>query len=330
MRVISLYPDWDGVGGAQNVAMTLAKELNDSTPMVICTTPLNMIHPEYKNENVEFRVHSLKEFLSLRNDDVVLSHHRKLTSLYMILSYIFFWKRIKIVHVAHNTFSNLRWATILPPEIIAVSNGVKENLVSYFKINPKRIKVIFNGLYDRGENIKRRQSDECIKILLAGRVCPVKQQVRIVEELKGVLHDNIHIYFAGEGEDIVKLKKCIGDDSHFHVLGLINIHEHISEYDYIMLFSEKEGLGMTLVEACMYGKPMITNNLPAVLDIIENNVNGYVYSDFISLKENINMISHPNSKEYKIMAQNARNKYINYFTMQKMIKEYKDIIGLHI
>ena len=39
MRVISLYPDWDGVGGAQNVAMTLAKELKASTPMVICTTP---------------------------------------------------------------------------------------------------------------------------------------------------------------------------------------------------------------------------------------------------------------------------------------------------
>lgn len=50
--------------------------------------------------------------------------------------------------MAHNTFNDFRWFCWFPENIIAVSNGVKENLVNYFRLPENRITVIFNGIKD--------------------------------------------------------------------------------------------------------------------------------------------------------------------------------------
>jgi glycosyltransferase involved in cell wall biosynthesis len=238
--------------------------------------------------------------------------------------------KLFIVHVAHNTFTNLRYFTILPKNIIAVSNAVKHNLIDYFKINDKRIRVIYNGIEDarvNGNEIYNGLNDTSkIKILLAGRITKVKQQVELVINTKDALNSNIEIYFAGEGDTQKLLKEAIGQSNQYKLLGYTDIKKEMKNYDYVCMFSQKEGLGNSLIEGCMFGKPLLTNDIEAVLEINEHNYNGFVAKDWKELVMHINKLPNRSSDEYNRLSSNARKKYESFFTIDKMLSEYRDYI----
>lgn len=327
-RVITLYPDWDKIGGAQKIALQLAIELNkgnSAKPIIVCES-VDTVIDYYKDQNVQFVNNSLKTFLSLRNDDIILSHHRKITSLYIIYGKLFF-RHNRIIHVAHNTFTNLKFLTFLPTEIVAVSNGVKENLINYFKISSLRISVIFNGMKDCYFHKNEFLYKKDIKILLAARICPIKQQVELVKYMKGRVPEFVSFYFAGDGEDSDLLKSTINGDNQFHMLGNIDMMNTLYDYDYVCLFSKKEGLGLSLIEGCMFAKPLITNSLPAVLDVNIEGINGFVFSDFEDFLENIFLLPQPCTKEYKRMSSNSRIRYEKFFTEEEMYNKYRYLIS---
>lgn len=329
MNIISIYPNFSNRGGAQDVALLLASKLNNSFPVVLTETSENDIVSSYKDK-AKYHLFSFKKIKSLATrDSIFLSHHRKSTTLLLLFRIFLFFegKKLNIVHVAHNTFTNLRLLSFFPKHIIAVSNGVKMNLISYFGVSSDKVTVIFNGIVDKDIKKQKREYDGKIKILLAGRVCPVKQQVELVRRLKGKLLSQIHFYFAGVGEDLEQLKIEIGDSSQFHSLGHISMEEHLDHYDYVFLYSQKEGLPLSLIEGCMFGKPLITNDLPAVLDVNKDGVNGFVYSDFESLIEGLNKLPFPDSKEYLEMSQRSRLIYEENFTEDKMIYQYRTYLG---
>lgn len=80
----------------------------------------------------------------------------------------------------------------------------------------------------------------------------------------------------------------------------------------------------------MFGKPLITNNIPSVLDINDNGQTGFVFSDFESFVEGCNNLPLPNSNEYIRLSMNARMKYKEKFTEDRMISEYKQVVEFSI
>lgn len=40
MKIISIYPNFKNKGGAQNITIQLAKELNGNTPIILTNTPI--------------------------------------------------------------------------------------------------------------------------------------------------------------------------------------------------------------------------------------------------------------------------------------------------
>ena len=126
--------------------------------------------------------------------------------------------------------------------------------------------------------------------------------------------------------DADKLIETIGNHHQFHYLGQIDMEQRINDFDYLLLFSEKEGLPLVLIEACMHGIPMITNAIPAVLEINEDKRTGYVFEDMDKLLAGINHLPQPHSEAYRGMSHNARKKYDIFFREETMIKAYKDLI----
>ena len=128
MKIVTVYPYlWDR-GGAPDLALELARELNtEGKPIVLTNSP--SIHECYMNLNVEYKRFSLKNIwrYCFGDEIVVLSHHRKQTSILVLLNLFLFFNKLKIVHVAHNSFDNLKWACFFPKKVIAVSNSVKDN-----------------------------------------------------------------------------------------------------------------------------------------------------------------------------------------------------------
>ena len=165
-RVISIYSNFANQGGAQDVTLQLAHALNETdTPIVLTDTPLSKIDAVYKNKAVfeQFSMRNVFKYASCNT--VFLSHHRKNTTLLEIFRIIAFWKTFNIIHVAHNTFSNLKYLSWLPKNIISVSNGVKENLVDYFWQQPQNVHVVFNGIKDFYRKSEQIKEDGVVKVL---------------------------------------------------------------------------------------------------------------------------------------------------------------------
>lgn len=326
MKIISIYPNFKNKGGAQNITIQLAKELNGNTPIILTNTPIEKIHQDYKKEDIHFEKFSIYTIFKYNTPNTVfLSHHRSQTSRLVFLNFLLAGK-LKVIHIAHSTFTNLKSLTWLPEKIVAISNGVKQNLIDYFQIKNDRITVIFNGIEDIFQNTHYTQNTNEIRILLAGRICPVKQQIELVKQTKGKLLPHIKFYFAGTGEQIALLKQEIGNSEQYFVLGQIDISEEMPKYDYVCLFSQNEGLGLTLIEGCMFGKPLISNDLASVQDVNINGYNGFVASTWEKLITCLNSLPLPNSEKYQSLSKHSRALYEKRFRAFTMINEYRTII----
>lgn len=324
MRVITLYSGFNNVGGAQNVALQIAVNVNNDKPIVLSKTMPNNVDAKYKDV-ADFRLLSFKQIKHLAdNETVFFSHHRKITTLLMLYK-ILLGDRLHIVHIAHSTFDNLRFVSLFPNNIVAVSNGVKQNLINYFHRKPSNITVIYNGLSDK-YTPKIYRNDGKIKILFVGRICGVKRQLDFVKYSKGKIPYNVEVLFAGKGEDEEALKREILDDSHYKYLGYVNPYEWYNKVDYTLLFSEKEGFALSLVESCMFGIPILTNKLDVFKEINEHGITGFSYEDFESLVYAFKNLPQPDSIEYRQMSLAARHKYLNYWKEEKMIEQYKKVI----
>lgn len=327
-RVISVYPNFANQGGAQDVALQLAVQLNnEDSPIVLTHTPQDKIITDYLNK-ARYLAFKLKNVSKLADKNTVfLSHHRKCTSILLFFNLLLGGK-LRIIHVAHTTFTNLKLFSSFPKNVIAVSNGVKDNLIHYFGVPENHIQVIFNGIKDTRDmrhDTSTSYGNE-IRILLPGRICSVKQQVEIVKQTKGKLSPHIHIYFAGKGEDEDFLKEEIAGSPQYHYVGFINMDDSLDQYDYVCLFSQKEGLGMSLIYGLMFGKPLITNTIPAVLEVNKAGETGFAFANVAELITGLNHLPKPGSKEYSQMSVRARKKYEEKFTEERMIASYKRIV----
>jgi glycosyltransferase involved in cell wall biosynthesis len=233
---------------------------------------------------------------------------------------------MRIIHIAHNEFYNLKRATLLPDEIVAVSERVKQNLIDVFKVDPDKIKIIYNGLNDEAGFVSHKNGTEKaagkISILYPGRITNVK----LVKSMQGKLKEGVVIHFAGVGEESEKLNELIEKSDSFKSLGFVSIPERLPLYDYVMLFSSKEGLPLTLIEACMFSKPIICNDVGGNAEVVKNGYNGFIRSDFEELAELCNSLPAAGHDEYKKMTSNSRAVFKDKFQMEKMVNNYINLI----
>lgn len=327
MKVITIYPYFWDRGGAPDLALSLAISLNTEPAIVLTNSP--SIHSYYSNLNVKFEKFTLKNIWKYyREDAIFISHHRKQTSILVFLNLFLFGNHLKLIHVAHSLFDNLKYFSYFPKNIVAVSNAVKQNLMSYFGVKESQIHVIFNGMKDRFQREEILPiHDGIIKVILPAALFPVKQQVELVKNTKGKISSHIEIFFAGKGPTEEILRKAIGTSKQYKILGFIDIYKELYKYDYVCLFSKKEGLPLSLIDGCMFMKPLITNDIPSVLDVNINGYNGYVLSSWEELIQCFNSLPFPNSKEYKRYSLNSRHLYEKQFSFDKMICAYKELLN---
>ena len=326
VKIITIYPNFSVQGGAQNVAFQLAEKLNDTSEIIILTdTPQKLIHSQYKRKGVVLLSFSWKNvrILAREQNCIFLSHHRKSTTiLYLYLSLL--GKREKMIHVAHSVLESFKYMTLFPKHIVAVSHAVKANLISYFGVREDRISVIYNGIPDLvKKNQATLEDDRKIRILFPARIDPGKNQLRLVREIACYLPANIELYFAGIGPEYEELKQLSELYVNIFCLGFVDIEKIIQEYDYVMLFSQREGFGLALVEGLRSGLPLITNKIPVFYEINQEGSIGYMFENFDELIAKISLLVPSSSLKYKEMSKNARLRYENLFAEEQMLEKYR-------
>lgn len=320
MSIINVYDSFKVSGGAQFVVITLHKFFQSlGYNSYLCSFDTKIYNTEHyiKLSPINFFVNRKKIFIS---------HHRKTTSILILYKLLFVTNTI-IIHVAHNEFYNLRFFTLFPKNIIAVSGKVKKNLINYFGIKENRIRIIQNGIKDIRSNVLlKKWNPNNIRILYPARITSVKGQVELVLNLKGKIHDNVLIDFAGDGEQSNILSDLCKNDRNFNYIGFVNIHEVIDNYDFILLFSKKEGLPISLIEATMYGKPIITNDVGGNLEIVSDGYNGLIRQTYFELSQVFNSLHDLSENSISNMSKNSRSLFESSFVLDKMVQAYNDYI----
>ncbi|RQO31930.1 hypothetical protein DBR32_03750 [Taibaiella sp. KBW10] len=103
---------------------------------------------------------------------------------------------------------------------------------------------------------------------------------------------NIHWYLVGDGSERRKIESEISAlqlTHHFTLLGFReNPYPYMARADIYVQTSRYEGWGLTLIEATLLQKPIVTTNFPTAQNIVQEGINGYIVAmDAAALAEKI-------------------------------------------
>lgn len=278
---------------------------------------------------------SEKEYMKFRNPfmfhkSIVIVHERKLLFPLWILNY-FFFQNIKIVYIHHSILTGHKLFTILPKNIVAISDSGIQNLVDYFHADKKCIIKIHNCVDDIHPGAHKLCDKRGIKILYPARINSFKRQNEIVSHLQGRIDDRIQILFAGDGPLLEELQKCTRNNKQFLSLGYRDdVIDLMKECDYMMLFSSQEGLPISLIEATMCGLPIICNSVGGNSEIAFNGDNAFVSplpDDYDWLVKTLNGLLDITDTQYIKMSQASRRVYEENFLFINFKENYLKLLS---
>ena len=98
----------------------------------------------------------------------------------------------------------------------------------------------------------------------------------------------------------------------------------IPELDLLILASRNEGLGMVLIEAQAHGIPILGTNTGGIVEVIENEYNGFIIEDSLDICNKIIKI-YDNPELRKRLRENSLKTYQAKFTLKKMGSSYEKL-----
>lgn len=213
------------------------------------------------------------------------------------------------------SFTRNLWHKLMKPKkqaqdadlIISVSESTKEDLINLYKIDPKKIKVIYPGIGDEFKkldsseikNIKEKYNLPDKFILYFGTIEPRKNIVGIIKAfdiLRLKLDTDIKLVIAGSPGWLYKEVYKTAKESEFKddiiFCGFIDKEDKSSLYNLASLFvypSYFEGFGFPPLEAMACGVPTIVSNCTSLPEVAGDGallVNPYNVNEiFVAMKE---------------------------------------------
>lgn len=215
-------------------------------------------------------------------------------------------------------------------KIIAISNGVKEDLVKTLKIPRKKISVIYNPAYpeylDNIVPIGRSELSpyEDDKILISvGRLEKAKDFMTLLKAVNIIKDKNIHLFILGEGKCRGELERYINDNKLSNKVTLQGFVEEpctwLKAADIYICSSAWEGFGNAIVEAMACGLPVIATNCPGPKEILNNLTDTVPVGDEKSMADAIVDALYMNKTD-------RFQKRAKEFTIEKISNEYLDVL----
>ena len=181
-----------------------------------------------------------------------------------------------------------------------------------------------------------------LKLLFVGRLIERKGILYFLEAIKNLTERRIpvSVTIIGEGYQKELVKKFIlenGLEKYIILKGEVPIPDLVNEYKECDIFvfpsitdkrGDTEGLGCVIIEALMYKKPVIASNVGGVVDIVKDNVTGFLVpeKDPLELVKKILFIR-DNYDFAKQIAENGYNYVIKNFSwdviVTKLLKVYQ-------
>jgi len=297
-KVAFFLPSLEG-GGAERVVVNLIKEFvkreikvelvlaNTSGPYLIEVSQGVKVF-DLKSARVLFALPKLIKYLKTEKPDILVSSLSH-ANIIAILANKLAKTRVRIL-VREDTTLSLssvdsvsfktkimpllmkifyRWADL----IIAVSKGVKDDLVSFAKLPSHKIEVIYNPVITPELFTKAKESVDhpwfspnSVPIILgAGRLTKAKDFPTLLKAFALVRKEiDSRLVILGEGEErknLEKLAKELGIEGYLWMPGFVdNPYKYMSKASVFVLSSIYEGLPTVLIEALALGCQVVSTD----------------------------------------------------------------------
>ena len=355
------------IGGSETLIYSLAHNLDQNkfnTSIAwfynekICT-PFNELEmPLYHIPKLrKFDLSTINRLGSIiKNDgiDIVNAHH------FMPMFYSFcggkFKYKAKLVYTEHSKWEieqvSFKWKTIGRylikniDAVVGVSDSVKEVLQKKFKINPKKIYTIKNGVeIDKYTNNKNNFlknelniANDTIIIGIIANFRKIKNHIFLLKAFYELLkkNSNLKLLLIGKGFDgdsensEEEVRKYIHEnkiDNNVLLLGhRSDIPELLSIMDIFCLTSKKEGLPLSLIEAMAAGLPLVGTDVEGIRDIICHGKNGFLVKpgDTSGLTDILDGLINNKPLLHKL-SQNSKNTAKEFYSLDSCIRGYEDL-----
>ncbi|NQT28788.1 MAG: glycosyltransferase family 4 protein [Candidatus Omnitrophica bacterium] len=222
---------------------------------------------------------------------------------------------------------------------IAVSRAVKEHLINDLNIEGERIKVVYNGI-DNDEFLSKETNrgdwgfkNEDYLIGILGRVSQEKGHFLAVDAIAelSARHKNAYLLVSGRGRLDDKLRAYLRQKKLEQRVKFIDCqpNQFLDIIDLLLVPSQKEGFGYSILEAFIKGVPVIGYNTGGIAEIIRDRENGLLFYNYkpSALVEKIeNIISNDNLR--RKIVQQARKDVLDFSSRRMAIdteKVYREI-----
>lgn len=341
-----------GQGGAQKVVYQLCMDNGDAKQYVASTGGeyvdelvdagiAHYIIPDIDKKNPFMIVKTYFILLKIiRNEkiDIIHTHHR-MAALYARLIQLTN-HHVQHLYTAHNVLRDkkllMRFA-LKNAKIVAVGEGVKNNLVGAYNISEKNITTIYNAVKPNKTECSNIQlqglkNDGYFIVGSIGRLVPGKGFDIFIRAIKEVCSSKncVMAVIIGDGEAkqaLVNLSQSIGIYNRVTFLGFQNnILPIINQLDLVVSASRSEGLPLTPIETFSQGKTIIATNISGNNEIIKDGYNGLLFEkDNVSelARKIVLLLSDVGYREQ--LEQNAKDTYGRQYGYDKFIQQYMEV-----
>ena len=174
---------------------------------------------------------------------------------------------------------------------IVNSRAVGESMVKTIGINSENFFILYNGIspekfkssLSKDQARKKLGIAENVKVVtMVARLHPVKNHKMFFQMASTVLETYTETRFliVGDGPSEEKIKtyaESVGISEHISFLGRrSDVPEILAATDISVLTSDSEGFPNALIEPMSVGIPVVTTDYPAIHELVEHQVNGFI------------------------------------------------------
>jgi glycosyltransferase involved in cell wall biosynthesis len=215
---------------------------------------------------------------------------------------------------------------------------VCENHTQYQRENDESLektRIIYNGIdTQKFQNLDSKQTEDngCYTIGTVTRITPIKDVLTLIRSAKYVLekHDAIY-YIIGDVEDDEYFEECqelvdkMKINECIRFTGYQDSMEWYPKFDVFALPSLSEGFPLSILEALSFEVPCVATEVGGVPEILAEKFLVQKW-DPVGLAERINWLLE-NQDERRRIGVEGRKRVEKRFSLDKMIKEYRELYG---
>ncbi len=223
--------------------------------------------------------------------------------------------------------------------IIAVSNSVKQALISQVPFIKKKIEVIYNGinldevdLYKSSFSIEREKamfslSSGCFIIGVIARLAEGKGHKILIEAVHIIKRkmpaSQFVVLIVGDGpkkKELISLIYGKNIEKYFKFLGHVNdVYKIICICDLVVMPSQMEGFSYVLIEAMACSKPIVATQVGGMQEVVGESAGILVSPNCPDSLANAILSFLQNAKQGELIGNIGRNKVEAQFQLSHMI-----------